>query len=128
MTIEDFKRLRVMRQEIESKRERIARLRSQMERMTQAPSLVPGGGLPQTLEDQMAKYLALEDELASAILALEYDINYAETVIDQLPASEALIMRLRYVDGKSWNKVARSSGYSVDHCFTLHRHALERQQ
>lgn len=126
MRIEDLKRLRTMRQEIESKRERIARLRSQMERMTQMLSLAPGGGLAQTIEDQMAEYLALEEELTSAILALEYDINCAEAAIDQLPGSEALILRLRYVDCLPWGKVAKETHYCRQQCFRLHRQAIDR--
>lgn len=128
MTIEQLKTLRSRRASIETKREQIMRLRSAMEGMTQALTLSPRGGLPQTLEDKMIKLLDLQDELASSILVYEYAIRDALQWIDSLPPNEAAVMRHRYIDGLSWRQVARKVGYCEREVYRFQESALRKCQ
>ena len=49
----------------------------------------------------------------------------AETLIEQLPPREALLMELRYLEGLSWGKVADRLGYEQRQVYRIHGAALE---
>lgn len=49
----------------------------------------------------------------------------AETLIEQLPPREALLMELRYLEGLSWDKVADRLGYEQRKVYRIHGVALE---
>ncbi|MEL7609506.1 MAG: hypothetical protein AAGU74_08355 [Bacillota bacterium] len=121
MTLQDLQACRNVRGQIESLDERIARLRSQAERLSRPLSFAPGGG---SADDQLAVYAARLDELerqrADQVIALEEQLQVCEDWIGTLPAQQAKVMRLRYVDGLRWRQVARKSGYTVGHCRNIH--------
>ncbi len=116
MTMKELRSVRSRKMAIETKKEQIIRLRSAMEGMTQTLTFAPGGGVPQTLEDKMIKLLDLEDDLATQIIVLEYTIRDIEQWIDSLPTNEAIVMRMRYIDGLPWRKVAKQTNYTIDNC------------
>ena len=51
-----------------------------------------------------------------------------EEWLKALPYNQRAIMRLRYVDGLSWRKVAIESNYSEDWCRHVNSHALKTTQ
>jgi len=126
--MQDLKDLRSQRYKIESLEERIARLRSAMEMGTRRMREVPGGGnyAVDRLSNDIARLDELERELMDEVMQLEQDIRFAEYSIDTLPEPQQKILRLRYIDGLSWQRIAQRTNYSVDHCFTLHRMATKK--
>lgn len=126
VTHEDLKRLRSMKFTLESKTERRDRLRSYMmghavviDDMPHAPAW----------KDPMAEYMAkldeLERDIGKTILRLESEIQRIETEIETLQPREQMIIRLRYIDGLSWRKIAARTHYAERHCKRLHKTALE---
>ncbi|HMM31627.1 MAG TPA: ECF-type sigma factor [Clostridia bacterium] len=128
MTLETLKSCRTIRGEIESLTERIARLRSQAERLTRPLSLAPGGG---EQRDELAEYAArldaLERDRAGKVIALEERLQEVDCWLSTLPAQQARVMRLRYVDGlRTWGDVAKKANYSVGHCRKIHAVAKKK--
>lgn len=107
--------------------ERIARLRSEMERVTQALSRVPAHGETRDrLAAQMAELLAIEAERAEQVVRLERRLTSVEEWLLTLPEQQATILRLRYIEGLSWKGVAGRAHYSIRHCVKIHKAALQR--
>ena len=122
----DLHTLRDRRDRIDSLKERIERLRSAMELGDRQLKLAPARtAVRNKLEEDMAKLDELERELVGEVAALEQDAQDAEELLDGLPVREQRIMRLRYVEGMSWRKVARKAHYSQQHCFRIHGAALK---
>jgi len=110
---------------IESLRERIERLRSAMEVGVQRLKLTPCDHTARNkLEEDIARLDELERELIDRVAVVESDMRDIETSFEMLDDNEQTIMRLRYINGFNWGKVSVWSGYSVQHCFTLHKRAI----
>ena len=129
MTHKDLQACREIRGEIETIKERIDRLRSQAERMSRPLSLAPGGG---QADDALAVYAArldeLERQLAEKVIKLEEQLQACEDWICTLPAQQAKVMRLRYIEGLRWRQVARRAHYSRQHCTKIHKAVLEKMR
>ena len=78
--------------------------------------------------DPMPAYIAEAEEIDELIRSLKDMLREAEneilSVIAVLDATEAMIIRLRYVDGLSWEKVAREVNYSRRHMFRIYRESI----
>jgi DNA-directed RNA polymerase specialized sigma24 family protein len=123
----NLRTLRDRHSRIDSLKERIERLRSAMEIGSRQLKLAPAKtSLRNRLEEDMAKLDELERQLIGEIAALEQAAQAAERLLDRLPAQQQRIMRLRYVDGLSWRRVARRAHYTEKHCLKIHRAALKR--
>ena len=127
MTLETLKSCRTIRGEIESLTERIARLRSQAERLTRPLSLAPGGG---EQRDELAEYAArldaLERDRADRVILLEERLQEVDAWLSTLPAQQAMVMRLRHVDGLPWLEVADKAHYSRSHCCNIGSVAIKK--
>lgn len=124
MTIQTLKSCRTVRSEIESLSERITRLRSQAERMSRPLSLAPSGGQQRDeLAEYAAKLDALERELTGRMISLEEQLREVEEWLSVLPAQQSKVMRLRYVEGKSWDEVSAAADLSTRHCQRIHENA-----
>lgn len=112
-----------LQREIKDIEENIERIKT---RSRMAAGIVTGRN--KTTEDRMAADMAKEEQLIelyrkrltqSAELQIEI-----EQAINSLPERERVIMRYRYVDGLSWNKIKRKVNYS-DHVYRIHARALK---
>lgn len=78
--------------------------------------------------DPMPAYIAEAEEIDELIRSLKDMLREAEneiiSVITILDATEAMIIRYRYVDGLSWEKVAREVNYSRRHMFRIYRESI----
>lgn len=128
MTAEQLNACRKHKFAIQSKREEIMQLQSDMQRMTSLLSLAPRGKTVRqdTLTDQMAELLSLEKQLSVQLLAHKREVAKIEEWMERLSDSEAIIIRLRYIDGLSWDQVARKSGYSDKQVYWIRRQALKK--
>jgi DNA-directed RNA polymerase specialized sigma subunit len=120
-----LKQIRNQREKVESIKERIARLRSAMLMGNKQLTEMPGSKeVRDRLANDMVKLIELEHELFGEVISMEHNITRAKALIETLPEQQQRILRFRYIDGLSWRKVAQKANYSQDHCFALHRAAL----
>lgn len=126
MTIHDLQACKHIRDQIDSLDERIARLRSQAERLSRPLTGMPGGGAGDHLAEYAAKLDKLERERAGQVIALEEQLQGCDDWIATLPAQQARVMRLRYISGLPWRQVAKRAHYSVSHCRNIHTVAIRK--
>lgn len=80
------------------------------------------GGMIEFAEMVYLRRKSLLEEAESRALKM---LTQLEHVIAAMPSTEGRLLRMRYVQGWSWAKVADSLGYSVDHCKGfLHKKAM----
>lgn len=60
------------------------------------------------------------------ISELDRTLLEIESAIAKLPSTERQIIRLRYIQGKTWDAVADSVGYCRQQVFRIHKKALAR--
>lgn len=80
--------------------------------------------MPAQYREHARELNEVQQQLMARYVALEKDRAVVDSLIDLLPPMKREVIRARYVDGMNWNQVAEHIGYSVDHCYTLHRDAL----
>jgi DNA-directed RNA polymerase specialized sigma24 family protein len=85
-----------------------------------------GGGAVSSLAERVEKLIELEEALAAQVLTVEQSIAEVEEWINALPAQQAAVMRLRYVDGLSWREVAARTHYSMNHVYKINMAALKK--
>lgn len=116
--------------EIRSIRERIERLRSDRERMTQTITGMPGGGKgseQNRIEATTAKLLELEEELAERLVKREGEVYEVERWIETLrPQQWRAVIRLRYVEGIPWRQIERRTNYSKEGIMKINRCVRKR--
>ena len=60
---------------------------------------------------------------------LEQDRIRKQRILEEiasLPQDEAKLLRMRYLDKRSWQRIARDLCYSLSSVFNIHRRALQR--
>lgn len=78
------------------------------------------------LSDLTAKRLLLQDKIdqkVDACIALRTEI---EESMDRLAPAERVLMRMRYIEGKDWEKIALELHYSYRHTIRLHGDILQK--
>lgn len=118
--------LPVNERRIERIRERIRSLEDELTRITPKLDALPGGAGADKLAAGVAQIIDLQVELTQAIIHLERERIRIETEISALPAQQAKVITARYVDGMSWNKVAKETHYQREHALKIHAAALRR--
>lgn len=117
MTIDDLKNVRRHKLRIEALQDRIERLRSRTE-YTQQQFRECSRGNP--MRDRLAEHVAdldeLEHELTCEMIALEKLLMRVDAALMELPENTEKILRLRYVEGMAWERVARKARYSTRQC------------
>ena len=118
-------------EQIESHKRELAELREMMPVISSSSfSDTPNSG-SRILEPSFAKMTVrivdLERKVAQEIDTLcdvKLKIHYA---IEAVPdVSQRLLLRLKYIEGLSWQDVADRLHYSVKHAFKIHQEALQK--
>ena len=118
--------IRDLRSQIESKKERIERLRSAMEIGSRQMQLSPAKTAPRDkLADDIALIDELERELVGDVVTLEVGIQAAEGTLTALPEQQRMVVWLRDFQGLKWSEVSGKSHYSVSHCRLIYRKAYK---
>ena len=107
-------------------RERIRSIEDELTRITPRLDALPGGAQKDKIAAGVAEILDLQYELIQAVLRLEHERVRIDLEIDALPAQQKKVIAARYMDGMSWNKVAKSTNYTREHTFKIHAAALRR--
>lgn len=76
------------------------------------------------LEEQLDKITGYERDYSTQLVEAMQEIMELDGWLQQLPERHEDIMRLRYIDARSWSEIAREVGYSEAHCYTLHHEAI----
>lgn len=69
------------------------------------------------------KLLELYETKRSALIAMQQGI---EEAIDRLDPTERLLIRARYIEGRSWTAIAQELYYSRSATFEIHDRAIEK--
>lgn len=114
MTIEQLENCRSAKGEIESLRERIERIKSDRERMTQSITGMPSGknNNQSRIEELTVKLMELEEQLADKLWQRETEIKEVEAWIETLKPHQRNVIRLRYIEGRTWRQVQKLTHYS----------------
>lgn len=130
MTIEQLENCRSGKGEIESLRERIERIKSDRERMTQSITGMPRGrGNRQSrLEELTAKLMELEEQLVDRIQQRETEIREVEAWIETLKPYQRNVIRLRYIDGRTWRQVQKRTHYTREGAMKINAAVRKRLQ
>lgn len=117
LMIDDLKNVRRQKLRVAALEERIERLR---ERTEYNQRQLGECGLGDPTRDRLAEYAAeldeLERELTGEMIALEKQLAVVDAELAKLPENQEKILKLRYLEGFSWWKVANISNYSISHC------------
>ena len=127
MTIEQLENCRSAKGEIESLRERLERIKSDRERMTQSITGMPSGknNNQSRIEELTAKLMELEEQLADKLWQRETEIKEVEAWIETLKPYQRNVIRLRYIEGRTWRQVQRRTHYSKDGVLFINRSILK---
>lgn len=130
MTIEQLENCRSAKGEIESLRERIERIKSDRERMTQSITGMPSGknNNQSRIEELTVKLMELEEQLADKLWQRETEIKEVEAWIETLKPYQRNVIRFRYVDGKTWRQVQKLTHYSKQAVMMINKHARNQAE
>lgn len=87
-------------------------------------------GMPPTggEKDPVAAAVARIDELTRKYAAMVQELvrrqEAIEAAIESLDGTERMLMRARYIDCMTWERVAEFIGYSVPAVYVIHRRAM----
>ena len=125
--IKYLKRYINLDREIDRKLEEVARLRSKLTRVTEVYSTEPRGGgtIYGKTEEILAKIVDLENEIDADIDRLVAIWDGIKTIIEAVEDDrERLLLQYRYLDGKTFEKIAVEMNYSWRQIHRLHSRAL----
>lgn len=127
----DFINYRALSREVRQLRDQLTALESSLfspkgQRFTSMPHATSGP--KKTMEDAVAGHMRLERLYREKLAAQESRLYDIEEALDSLEdPAERIIMRERYVLGRSWVHICdkmRGQGYSERQVFRLHGYAL----
>ena len=121
----DLRALRTQRLRADFLRERIECIRADLERITALPRNGTGGGAGDKMSGPVAKLIDLQQQYAEEVVEIESSLQITELTLSQLPDKQQTILRLRYIEGLTWENVARRTHYDPSHCRRIHRVAMK---
>lgn len=122
----DIRDIREKRKEVEALQDRIAWLRSKAEYGERLMRNAPGGSFPDDkLSAAVSALVDMEKESVVKETNLEASIMAVEQQLELLPEQQQVIMRLRYIRGLSWRRVADEAHYHERYCRKIHAKAMK---
>ena len=118
--------------DIKGEREQIWRLIVDLECTRTAPStsnwsgMPRGGGNTDPMTDSLAQKERLIERYRKKEAELTAALEHIETMIDSLEYRERRLLRARYVEGMSWEKVCVTMSYSWSRTHEIHGLALDK--
>lgn len=114
-----------IKKNIEKLEERLADLRAVA---VKTPDIIKIQGVPHAGDktaDIVSKIVDLEREIEQQLEKYYECIRRIEKAIEKLPAREALLIRLRYIENKNWYEIAYEMNYSWRQVHNIHAEALK---
>ena len=114
---------------IDSIERRIQALRETLERTTTQLNGMPHGS---DGADKMASMISdivdLMQKLDERRIRCAVGMQKVDEAFDRLPDQQRRVMRLRYIDGMSWNRIKKVTHYEIAHLMRIQAAALERMK
>ena len=124
---EDLRRLIYYNEKRRSLEQQKEQLRASVTSCTQRLTGLPSGSADY---DRLAAYVArlseLEEKYAALLIRLADERLHLESALASLPAQQERVLRLRYLEGYSWRRIAYRTHYSESHIYKIHEAALRR--
>ena len=98
---------------------------ARLTRVTTSYSGMPGGGGGDIMTDGVAKLIEVEQEIndrIDALIALRREIEGCIRTVDS--SAQRRVLRLRYIEGMTWERVALEMHYERTQVWRLHGRAL----
>lgn len=128
MLKEDLIEYRALRQEVRQQHEQRKDMEARMysprgQRFSSTPNATHGKG--HTMDDVVCKHVELLDMIAANEAELTCKIVSLEKAVEGLESSiERQVLRLRYFEALSWQKISQIVGYSEPRLYEIQRSAL----
>ena len=124
---EDLRRLIYYNEKRRSLEQQKEQLRASVTSCTQRLTGMPSGSADY---DRLAAYVArlseLEERYAALLIRLADERLHLESALASLPAQQERVLRLRYLEGFSWRRIAYRTHYDERHLRRIHDAALVR--
>lgn len=127
LTHRDLEICYALAREAEDMAQRLARLKAYAMRTTASmDAAAHGGDISDRVGEGVAAYLDLEAEAGRKIAGFIAHIRFVEEAIEALDDStQRRLLRLRYIDGRTWEQIGEAMSYSRMQLNRLHRRALD---
>lgn len=126
MTKQDLQQLYWTKKNIKQLEDRLLELETEATRVTTQLTKDPKG--PRQLEDKQSelviRIIEVQDEINRQLETAYEHMAKIEKVIENLPAREAYLIRLRYLELKRWEEICVEMNYSWKHIHRIHSDAL----
>ena len=125
---EFLNQVRSIKNDIRKKQERLERLKETATKITSTLSDMPRPETPdpQRLQSTMAEIADLEREIESSYAKLaDSTVDIVNTIASLQSANQISFLFKRYVEGKSWSRIADEADVSESYAFQQHRKAIK---
>jgi RNA polymerase sigma factor (sigma-70 family) len=128
MTKYDLMQYRWIIENIEKLEEKLLEIDTQLQRITTRYTLtaVSRIGSRDVLGDLIVKKIEVEEKINIKLQESYKKLNEIEKAIKKLDEREKLLIRLRYIYGKSWVEICDEMNYSWAQIHRIHKEALEK--
>ncbi|MEW8997911.1 MAG: sigma-70 family RNA polymerase sigma factor [Thermoanaerobacter sp.] len=128
MTKYDLMQYRWILKNIEKIEEKLLEIDAQLQRITTRYTLVAVSrtGNRDVMGDLIIKKMEVEEEINKKLQESYKKLNEIEKAIKKLDEREKLLIRLRYIYGKSWAEICDEMNYSWAQIHRIHKEALEK--
>jgi RNA polymerase sigma factor (sigma-70 family) len=128
MTKYDLMQYRWILKNIEKLEEKLLEIDAQLQRITTRYTLVPVSrtGSRDVMGELIVKKIEVEEEINRKLQESYRKLREIERVIEKLDEKEKLLMRLRYIYGKSWGEICDEMNYSWKQIHRIHKQALDK--
>jgi len=128
MTEQQLKRYSALKAEVDSLKESIQRLESELSSAKiPAPSGFPPGGVRRLMSDNVIKLESLKEKYARLLNKRIIECRTIEDAINQLvDPRHRNILRLKYIEGLKMEVICVKIGYEWAQTNRLHKEALEK--
>lgn len=127
MTKQDLQQLYWTKKNIKQLEDRLLELETEATRVTTQLTKDPKG--PRQLEDKQSelviRIIEVQDEINRQLEKAYVNMAEIEKAIEALPAREAFLIRLRYIECKKWEDICVAMNYSWQHTHRVHSEALK---
>lgn len=123
---EHLKRYRCADNEIDDLLRQKEQIMARLTQVTPKYSGMPGGGDNDAMVDGVERLLEVEQEINERVAAAMGLRREIETCIDGLASNaQRRLLRLRYIEGLSWERIGQLMGYERMQVWRIHGKALE---
>ena len=128
MTKYELMQYRWILKNIEKLEEKLLEIDTQLQRITTRYTLVSVSrtGSRDVMGELIIKKIEIEEEINKKLQESYRKLNEIEKAIKKLDEREKLLIRLRYIYGKSWGEICDEMNYSWKQIHRIHKQALDK--